>query len=276
MSGDESLNDVSDEMSDKIMGTEKTEDSAGRKPRAFTAAPLFIAGLGLACLAGAAGGWAASKYFSPPPADLTPIEARLYEFEQNTTSQSELNQAALKKAEAQRAQIKAEFETFEAGARAAQNGPAGVPENYSQFQRKTNRELSALKARLDKIEAGLSVRDDLSAKADAPQTGSVKTKSSQGEAAVSSTFPKEDIFAQLSQSGGSTEGRAAPQQGWWGKLVKRHVALKRTDKIKVQAVLEQIETAIQAGDWPAAHAFSEDLPEPAKAAAQEWIAKTQP
>jgi len=121
---------------------------------------------------------------------------------------------------------------------------------------RVDEDMTVMRARLDKLEA--TAEDEVVAPA-------AKTVPNDIEA-----FPAADILAALKRA----ETPAAPQN-WFGKILKKHVSLKRTDHDEAAAVLTDIEAAVLIGDWDAALALSAGLPEPARSSTQEWIARAR-
>ncbi len=123
------------------------------------------------------------------------------------------------------------------------------------LRRRVDNDIAAIKIRLDDLEADPKVR--------LPAQGNAKD-------GTDPASPINDILTEL-------KAAEDPQrtQNWFGKILQKHVSLKRTDYDAAAALLAQIEAAILIEDWEAALELSQSLPQPARGAAQEWIASAR-
>ena len=154
--------------------------------------------------------------------------------------------------------------------------PSGAPladeklaASVRQLRTGVNKDIKAIKARLKKLEAQKNLDTQNTLKTQRGKRGA--PAAAQSSLSAAPVFPKADIMAAL----GADAPSDAPQN-WWDKLVTRHVSVKRTDRVKAEATLNDMEAAISAGDWAAVERHAQNLPEPARIAAEEWIAATRP
>ena len=241
--------------------------------------PLAI----LAALGGGLiGGFAAYKFLPAPKApapDLSAFDARIEglknKFERDLSAQAAQNgslRSELSKLDAkwrdELARLEASMAELSLGGSLGEPGDispeaiaarAGLSASVDQLRDVMDDDVKAIEGRLEKLEEQM------------PASHGSDAYGSDGAALPRAPFPKGDILEALDMAAPN----AQPKK-WWGKFVKRHVSVKRTDRVKTEAVLREMDAAYAANDWDALTDHAQRLPEPGRTKAQEWIAATRP
>lgn len=290
----------------------KDESVETTKPRAKLWLASLVGGLALALGAGAVGGFVSHEFFDapPPPPNLSGFEAQIKEIETQAAKQTRQNVAMESQIKSLKTQLEKDVSALERkwadkltviegkiAEGANSNGPniklsedlkirideTGTPK-FIEDESRENEAGEASQASIDpnpQLAADLKIlRSDIDTELSAVKRRlkilerAKDTALKQARHAAlkeAHVFPAADILAGLA----GPEEKEAPK-GWFGRLTDKHVSVTRTGQEAAADVLTQIETAIAAGDWETAMRLSDDLPEPARSAAQDWITGTRP
>ena len=258
----------------KVKSTDKPKSTPKIKSKGALLLPLAI----LAALGGGLiGGFAAYKFLpapQPDEPDLSAIEARIEglqnKFEKDLSAQAAQNgklRSELSKLDSKwqddLTRLEASVADLSLGGALGESGDIspdaiaareGLTASVQQLRDGMDDDVKSLQKRLKKLEQQMP-----------------SAHGSDGAGLPRVPFPKQDILEALDM--------AAPDEQpkkWWGRFVKRHVSVKRTDRVKTEALLRQMDTAYAARDWDALEGHAQRLPEPGRSKAQEWIAATRP
>jgi len=263
----------------KVKSTDKPKSRPKTKSKGALLLPLVI----LAALGGGLiGGFAAYKFLpapQPDAPDLSAIDARIEglqnKFEKDLSAQAAQNgklRSELSKLDSKwqddLARLEASVADLSLGGALGESGDIspdaiaareGLTASVQQLRDGVDDDVKSLQKRLKKLEQQM------------PAAHGSDSHGSDGAGLPRAPFPKQDILEALDM--------AAPDEQpkkWWGRFVKRHVSVKRTDRVKTEALLRQMDTAYAARDWDALDSHAQRLPEPGRSKAQEWIAATRP
>ncbi len=305
MTDDETISNAAVKAETALPEAERTEadlhDIAERQdmsgPRKGLGIAAICLGFMIALCAGGLGGFAAHEYFKTPLPDIPDFSQDIKTLEETISEQA----AQLKQLEARRKaqttktvrNLKAVEDKWQEELRALDNKiktaslSAAVPvhenpidepatsrcdENempiealtdprpellaaVDRVRRRLNEDMAAIKTRLERLEAQAQRGiDNASGNVLAPQE----------------PFPLQEIIDSLDDA-----DMPATAQNWWNKLLRKHISVKRIDRTQAAARLRDIEAAILIQDWEQAQSLSSALPEPARQAVQEWIARAR-
>ena len=290
----------------------KSDPVETAKPRAKLWLASLVGGLALALGAGAVGGFVSHEFFDapPPPPNLSGFEAQIKEIETQAAKQTRQNVAMESQIKSLKTQLEKDVSALERkwadkftvieskiAEGANSDGPniklsedlkirideTGTPK-FIEDERLENEAGESAQAPIDpnpQLAADLKIlRSDIDIELSAVKRrlkilerakDTALNQARQTTLKEAHVFPAADILAGLA---GPAE-KEAPK-GWFGRLTDKHVSVTRTGQEAAADVLTQIETAIAAGDWETAMRLSDDLPEPARGAAQDWITGTRP
>lgn len=247
----------------------KTSQKASPKTKsksAFILPLVILAALG----GGVAGGFAVHKFWPAAPVappDFSNIDARIDGLQKALNAQAAQNKKLSVDVSKLEATWKNDLSQLETAIAERAGGPTG--DELGEITAETQAARDALSASVDQLRGVMD--DDVKAIEGRLKKLEEQMPTSHGSA-IGPVFPKAMLLAQLDQSSSSD---AAPKH-WWDKFTARHVSVKRTDRLKFEAVLKDMDAAFAAGDWAALETHSQRLPEPAQSKAQEWIAATRP
>lgn len=270
-----------------------TAQPARRKGFWFLA---LLTGFFIAISAGGLGGFAAHEYLKTPTPDLSQLEqdiAALQETVQAQAAQVKQIEGRSKSAAAKTARdIDSLNDKWQSGLRELDDKveaieipvapPANVMISPEVSSDDTQEREAPLETIIDPRPELLAVIDDLRVvvesdvlaikdRLDRLEAQPVQTASDEiPETTGQEDFPVDEIFEDLKRL--DAPGSA---QNWWDKILQKHVSLKRTDRLRAEGLVRDIEAAIVIGDWKAAEALATGLPEPSRTTVQEWIARAR-